>query len=107
MQTAQQNSARTEHLLQMLVSMRGVNPSVGRFQSASIKRIHHMNKKVQASQNSYEELRARLEGRAMRRRHGPAQPLLTNADFRTAAKALFDLTEVVPEPYWSYGIKFE
>ena len=104
-----------------------------------------MNKKVQASQKSYdeidfdqtpilaalvkalipfgemdrpgdperpgrageEELRAPLEGRAMQRRHGPAQTLLTNADFRTAAKALFDMTGVVPEACWSFGIKFE
>ena len=54
-----------------------------------------------------EELRATLEGRALQRRHGPAQTLLTNADFRNAAKALFDLTGAVPEAYWSYGIKFE
>jgi hypothetical protein len=145
MQTAQRNSDRTEHLLQALVSKRGINQSVGRFQSASIRRIHHMNKKVQASQKSYdeinfdqmpilaplvkalipfakmdrpgalecpgraseEELHDLLERRAKQRRHGPAQILPTNADFRTAAKMLFDLTGAVPEAYWSYGIKFE
>jgi hypothetical protein len=123
MQTAQRNNTRNEHLLQALVSVRGVNPSVGRVQSDSIRRINHMNKKVQASQKSYdeinfdqmpilaplvkalipfaemdrpgelerpgrageEELRDTLEGRALQRRHGPAQPLLTNADFRNAA----------------------
>jgi hypothetical protein len=94
-----------------------------------------MNKKVQASQKSYdeinfdqipilaplvkalipfaeidrpgklerlgragqEELRGALEGRAAQRRHGPAQTLLTDADIRNAAKALFDLPGTVPE----------
>ena len=54
-----------------------------------------------------EELRATLEGRALQRRHGPAQTLLTNADFRNAAKALFDLTGAVPDACWSNGIKIE
>ena len=104
-----------------------------------------MNKKVQASQKSYdeinfdqmpilpplvkalipfaemawpgelerpgrageEELRDTLKGRALPCRPGPAHQLLTNEDFRNAAKALFDLTGAVPETYWSCGIKFE
>jgi hypothetical protein len=145
MQTAQRNNTRNEHLLQALVIVRGVNPSVGRVQSASIRRIHHMNKKLISRQKSYdeinfdqtpklaplvkalipfsemdrpgaperparageEELRATLERRAPQRRHRLAQPLLTNADFRSAANALFDLTGAVPEAYWSYGIKIE
>jgi hypothetical protein len=56
MQTGQRNNTRNEHLLQGLVSVRGVNPSVGRVQSASIRRINHMNRKVQASQKSYDEI---------------------------------------------------
>jgi hypothetical protein len=54
-----------------------------------------------------EELRATLERRALQRRHRLAQPLLTDADFRSAANALFDLTGAVPEAYWYYGIKIE
>src|SRR5262245_56906497 len=36
--------------------MRGVNPAVGRVQSASIRSTHHMDKKVYASQKSYDEI---------------------------------------------------
>src|SRR5215510_9164503 len=56
MQTAQRNNTRNEHLLQALVIVRGVNPSVGRVQSASLKRINHMNKKLISSQKSYDEI---------------------------------------------------
>jgi hypothetical protein len=56
---------------------------------------------------SDDELHNALEGIALQRGHGPDHTLLTNADFRNAAKVLFDLTGAVPEAYWSYGIKFE
>ena len=35
------------------------------------------------------------------------QTILTNQDFRNAAKAIYDITGAVPESYWSYGIEFK
>jgi hypothetical protein len=78
----------------------------------SLKRLYHSPKwtgppSLNAPGAGEEKLRDALEVRALQRRHAPAQTMLTNADFRNAAKALFDLTRVIPEAYWSYGMKFE
>jgi hypothetical protein len=55
---------------------------------------------------SDENLQDVLENPSLIRGSSSDLTLLTNGDFRRAAKVLFDLTGAVPDSYFSYEIEF-
>lgn len=66
-----------------------------------------MDRPGEIDHHSDEELRDALQETVLQRGHGPDHTLLTNQDFRHAAKLLFEWTGAVPESYWSYEIEFK